>query len=117
MAQVLLISYRNIGIEPGYVEYSWVPEGKRLNLEFHPDDTIVSQKHQVQYKISQIEIYQLQSDKYSLDFGNKPWQIPPKAGASVAIYCTIGIFEDRAEVVSTVYFADGSHASERKKLK
>ena len=108
-----MILWRDVYNEPGFVEYSWVPQGMRRDIDLAPDQQEGSRADPGPGNASHVQIYRLTNGRWAV----QNWQFPPgppyKAPVIAAI---IQVLERRKEVVGTVHYADGTSAKDTYKL-
>jgi hypothetical protein len=109
--QIEMIYERDIYNEPACLEYSWVPQGKRLNILLAPGQQQGNRVDPIsaELKPSHVQVYVLTNDVHSTE----GWQFPPgPPQATPVVSARIQVFEQKMEVLGTVYFADGSTLSQ-----
>lgn len=111
---ITMVFWRDSTIGPACLEYSWVPQGTRrlIRLPLGLDED--ARTDPAPEKASHVQVYRLVSNRVGTD----TWQFP--AGPpykSRVVYASIQVFEERGQVVGTVYYADGSSASDTRALK
>ena len=128
---VLLLSFTSLGLTelpPGEgtmtfsrsdyarqacLEYSWVPQGKRHTILLLPGEKKKSQTDEIaESKPSRVQIYSLSNNDQA---GLKMWQFPPgPPHATPVVRAAVEV--NNKEVVGTVYYQDGSSASDKHQL-
>jgi hypothetical protein len=104
-----MIFWRDVYNEPGSVEYSWVPQGHRLDIRLGPDQQEGSGSDPGLPNVSHVQVYQLTNGR--LGIGN--WQFPPgPPHKSPVIAAIIQVLERRKEVIGIVHYADGTVAKD-----
>jgi hypothetical protein len=96
------------------LEYSWVPQGKRHTIQLLPGKKEDTQTDSVSADTnpSHVQMYSLSNNQ---KVGLKMWQFPPGPPRSTpVIRATIEVTDK--EVVGTVYYLDGSSASDKHQL-
>ena len=113
--QIEMRYWRDVYHEAACLEYSWVPEGRRRVIllprgqqEGNRTDPIAGDLNP-----SHVQVYSLTNGMYSTE----GWQFPPgPPHATPVVRAQVEVFEKEMEVVGTVYYADGSTASQTQKL-
>jgi len=99
---------RDVYTQRGCLEYSWVPEGKRRVILLNPGQREGDRTDPGPDAASHVQVYRLVSGEFgaaNLQFPEGP---PHKAPLTHAI---VEVFQQRMEVVGTVYYADGTNAT------
>lgn len=113
-AQLTMIFWRDSYNDPGYLEYSWVPEGKRHTIDLGPGEEEESRSDPGPADASHVQVYRLTNGRLAIE----DWQFPPGPPyKSPVIAAIIQVLEYTMEVVGTVHYADGTNATERRPLK
>jgi hypothetical protein len=111
---ITMVFCRDSTIGPACLEYSWVPQGSRRLIRLPQGLDEDARTDPAPEKASHVQVYRLVSNRVGTD----TWQFP--AGPpykSRVVYASIQVFEERGQVVGTVYFADGTSASDTRSLK
>ena len=114
--QITMVFWRDNKKGPACLEYSWVPEGLRHNLNLPPGiqqdnstDLIADELNP-----SNVQVYVANNnDAVSIEMWHFPAS-PPKAGPIVS--ALILLFEQANLIVGTAFYGDGTVASELAKL-
>src|SRR5580692_4060470 len=107
--------WRDVYNRPGCLEYSWVPEGRRrvILLEAGQQEGARTDPIAAGLKPSHVQVYSLTNGIHSTE----GWQFPPgPPHLTPVVSARVEVFESRMEVVGTVYYADGSTATQTQKL-
>ena len=96
-----------------YLEYSWVPQGTRYKVLLLQGEKKKSRTDKTaESKPSHVQIYCLFNNKQG---GLKMWQFPPGTPHPTPVsHATVEVSDN--EVIGTVYYQDGSSASDKYKL-
>ena len=95
------------------LEYSWVPQGKRHTIRLLSGEKKKSRTDAIAMsRPSHVQIYSLSNNNQA---GLKMWQFPPgPPHATPVVRATVEVNDK--EVVGTVYYRDGSSASDKHQL-
>ena len=114
--QVTMVFWRDKYEGPGCLEYSWIPEGQRRNLNLPPGIQQDSSTDSISDDLnpSNVQVYVASNnDAVSIEM----WQFPSRPSQSGPIVSAlILIFEEANRIVGTAFYADGTVASEMAKL-
>jgi hypothetical protein len=113
--QIEMTYWRDVYSGSACLEYSWVPEGRRrtILLEKGQQEGRRSDPISSDLNPSHVQVYSLTNDLYS----TSGWQFPPgPPHATPVVRALVQVFEQNMEVVGTVYYADGSIATQKQKL-
>jgi len=112
--QLTMIFWRDRYDEPGYLEYSWVPEGKRRTIDLAPGEQEGSRSDPGPTDASHVQVYRLSNGRLAI----QDWQFPPGPPyKSPVIAAIVQVIERTMEAVGIVHYADGTNATDRRPLK
>ena len=94
------------------LEYSWVPQGKRYPIWLLPGEKNSRTDATSESKPLHVQVYRLSNNK---QVGLKLRQFPPGLPHPTPVVRTTIEVSDK-EVVGTVYYQDGSSASDKRQL-
>lgn len=108
-----MVLWRDVYEGTARIEYSWVPEGKRKPLALlEPEDEDI-RIDDVSDDITQVQVYRLDLG----GFGTVDWQFPAgPAHKYPVISAVVQIFVRRGEAIGTVHYADGTTATDTRRL-
>jgi len=109
--QIKMIFWRDIYTESGCLEYSWIPEGLRHNIQLLPgmqedqsSDTIDDELNP-----SHVQVYVATNNNA---VGIEMWQFPSGSTTAGPIEAAlVEIFERRNQIIGTVFYSDGTMVS------
>jgi hypothetical protein len=112
--QLTMIFWRDVYNEPGFLEYSWVPEGNRHTIALSSPQQEGTRIDPGPSDASHVQVYRLTNGRLAI----QNWQFPPGPPyKSPVIAAIIQVIEQQMEVVGTVHYADGTSATERRPFK
>lgn len=104
---------RDVYDGPACLEYSWVPEGKRRTVKLLPGRKEGTGLEPTSKEASHVQVYTLSNNG---QVGLERWQFPPGGPhSSRVVGATVGL--KGTEVTGTVYYEDGTTASDKHTLK
>ena len=113
--QVEMTYWRDVYNGHACLEYSWVPEGHRhtILLNAGQQESRRSDSISEELRPSHVQVYVLTNDLQSTE----GWQFPPgPPHPTPVVRAVVQVFEGKMESVGTVYYADGSSATQTQTL-
>jgi hypothetical protein len=113
-SKITMVFWRDSDTGPACLEYSWVPQGIRRLIQLPPKLDENARTDSAPDRPSHVQVYRLVSNHVGTD----TWQFPagPPRDSRV-VFASTQVFEERKQVVGTVYYADGSSATESRPLR
>jgi hypothetical protein len=109
--RITISLWRDNSNGPAYLEYSWVPEGKRHTVQLRAGQQEGSETDSIpdNLKPSHVQMYRLTNNEtVSVDM----WQVPPGPPHALPVESAkVDVFQMREEAVGVVRYTDGTSAA------
>ncbi len=113
---VIMTFWRDNYTGPACLEYSWVPEGKRRNIQLEPGQQKGTNKDEVDDGLdpSHVQVY-VATNNEAVSIAN--WQFPEgKPGPAPIMTARVEVHQEQLEIIGAVIYEDGSNAKSKATL-